>query len=76
MEASLIDLLNGEKALVDEINDIDNVLEEIEKRRAELLDKKRTIERKLKSRRSILAAYIDRNLIKYPNHNPDRNPEV
>lgn len=76
MIASLLDALNSEKELIDEINDYNKILKELEERRKRIESQKRSADFKLKSIRSILADYIEKNLIKYPNNDPSRNPEV
>lgn len=76
MAASLLDILNREKALVDQIDKFDYDIEIYKEKIAKLAEEKASVEMKLKSTRSILAHYIEKNLIKYPNNDPSRNPEV
>ena len=76
MAASLLDLLNREKELVDHINEIDDLLKEVDKRRLELIAERQSTDMKLKSARSVLAGYVEKNLIKLPNHDPYKHPEV
>jgi hypothetical protein len=76
MAASLLDLLTREKELVDEINDIDKELQELADRQNKLIKDRRFIDNQLKSLHSVLAGYLEKNLIKLPNHNPSKHPEV
>ena len=76
MAASLIDLLNSEKALVDEINSIDKEVYHLQDKINVLVNRKRKVSTELASSRSCLAHYLEKNLIKYPNNDPFRNPEV
>ena len=76
MSTSLLDALNREKEIVDEINDYDRVLKELEERRKQIESQKRSADLRLKSIRSVLAAYVEKNLIKLPNHDPYKHPEV
>ena len=76
MATSLIDLLNSEKALVDEINNIDKEVCRLQDEINVLVNRKRNVSARLTSARSCLAHYIEKNLIKYPNNDPSRNPEV
>lgn len=72
MSASLLDLLNREKELVDEIDDYDKVLKELEERRKYIEAQRRLTDAKLANVRSILADYIDTKLVKIPEKNPWR----
>ena len=55
-----------------QLSDFRSKLEEI----AKLAEEKASVEMKIKSTRSILAHYVEKNLIKYPNNDPSKNPEV
>lgn len=76
MSASLIDILNREKELVDRINRCDYDIEIHEGEIANLTEKKRSTELELASIRSCLANYIDNNLIKLPNNDPYKTARV
>lgn len=69
MTASLLDLLNREKELVDEINDYDKILKELEEQRKRIEDQRRLTDAKLANIRSILVDYIDTKLVKIPEKN-------
>ena len=72
MAASLLDLLNREKELVDEINDYDKTLKELEEQCKRIEDRRRLTDAKLANIRSILVDYIDTKLVKIPEKNPWR----
>ena len=75
MSASLIDILNREKALIDQIDRCDYDIEIHEGKIAKLTEEKRSTELKLASIRSCLANYIENNLIKLPNNDSFRSSE-
>ena len=72
MAASLLDLLNREKELVDEINDYDKMFKELEEQRKRIEDQRRLTDVNLANIRSILVDYIDTKLVKIPEKNPWR----
>lgn len=76
MSISLIDLLNREKALIEQLDAIDESIEEFEKKLSSCREKKHSTEMKLASIRSMLTDYVEKNLIKYPNNDPHKNPEA
>ena len=76
MSASLIDILNREKALVDQIDRYDDDIKIHEEKIAKLTEEKRSTELKLASIRSCLANYIENNLIKLPNNDPYKTARV
>lgn len=76
MSASLIDILNREKELVDRIDRCDYDIEIHEREIANLTEEKRSTELKLASIRSCLANYIENNLIKLPNNDPYKTARV
>ena len=75
MTASLLDLLNREKALIDEINRYDDDIEVFKEKITKLAEERQRVEMKLKSIRSCLASYVEKNLIKLPNDDPFKSAE-
>ena len=70
MTASLLMLLESEKELVNHLDELNRQIDEMDRKRNSILSQKSTTEWQLKQRRSMIASYIEKNMIRYPNHIP------